>query len=477
MLGDIKNNNSKQNHVHLKMGIVSSSLYINTVINTIEANLIENLLTLERIVNKYSFQKIYLDELNLMTPDIERVVRNVESKLVGNINNCFLKAFKAEDKETILRCLRMYVDLQKQDEAHQIFQKHIVKPQLQPLFTERYLEKCEHDLAKIYLEVKKILDGDVEIVHGIVRDNTDLSLFNFVLNSFWKEFDIQSREGLPHITAPGNPELFQKRFTSTYKLLKYIAAKAYNNNLVKEDDRFQNHLKRFNLPVYFEIKFQQIAGNFESETVNLSFNSISAAHNEHDFKYKPSMALWCALVSCFHEDVYIDQLADHFIRLAMMLLTRYTRLIEKLLKEIIMSENKENIDAFIVNVLIDLDIVKSLAAPNDVEKSVFAVINPDMYHIVHKICKANEKVIQKTQNVFKNHVVSSKVNECAAHLQSVTAIPRLYRRTNRSPPKEASTYMVEAVKPVLVFEKRFRASLGGQLMDIVNNIIVKITNQ
>lgn len=478
-MSDIKRNHSQQNHIHLKLGILNSTVYINVVITLIEASVVENLLTLERIVNKYSFEKIYLDELDLMTPDIEKVVKNVELKLLSNINNCFLKAVKDNDENIILRCLRMYVDLQLQDEAHDIFKTHIIKPALQPFLSERYLEKCGQDLNKVYVNIKHILDTTVERVTNIVNDNSELSSFSFILKSFWKEFDWQSRAGLPHITAPGNPELFQRRFTSTYNFLMYIAGKADDKSLVRLDDSFQAHLKRFNLPVYFEIKFQQIAGKFETDTLHFTLENITADHGKHSFKLKLTTIMWNAIVSCFQEDTYIDQLADQFIRLSMLLLSRYAEHVMKLLNYIIASAVLN--DVFIINVLIDLNKAESLLALKcqrsvDVEKTTFSIVNKEMWQVLISVFKANGHVISHVRNAYTSHLTNLKVKACVSHLQGVTAIPRLYRRTNRSPPKEASAYMMEALQPVLKFSNQFIADLN-QFSDIFNDIVVEIANK
>lgn len=451
------------------------------MISTIETDIIKNLLTLERMVNKFSFQKNYLEELNLMTLDTQKIVNSVEYKLMVNLNNCFLHALHCENKDILIRALRMYVDLQKCDEAHLICQTHILKPVLQDILSERYLGLCNQDLDKVYSKVKEILDMKVDFLSEIVEENADLNCFNFVLKSFWKEFDRQSRVGLPHITAPGNPELFQKRFTCTYNLLKHIANKAGDEHLIIKDEEFQDHLKRFNLPVYFEIKFQQIAGNFESSTIDMDLKNVTADINKHSFRLKPSVILWEGLESCFHEDVFIDQLADHFIRLSMMLLSRYVLLLEKLLKKLpLPTVTKEEADCFIVNVLIDLSGVEGLVAlkchqqeVTKVKETIYSVLNSNMWPIVIKVFTVNNKVILKARSSFTSYISSVKVKECIGHIQNITAIPRLYRRTNKSPPKEASAYMVEAVKPVTIFAKKFEdnsAQVKGTIEGIINNI-------
>ncbi|KAL1492638.1 hypothetical protein ABEB36_010868 [Hypothenemus hampei] len=471
VLLDIKFNNSKQSHIHLKLGILSECIYINSIISQIENNVIEHSHTLEHIVSKYSFQKTYLDELNLITPDIEKAVLKILAQLTDNVNKCFLKALNNGQKDTILKCLRMYVDLQQQNVAYDIFRENILKPLLQPILTEKYLEQCNNDISIIYDEVKEILNTKVDFLEIIVQANTDIKSLNFVVNSFWKQFDVSSREGLPHITAPGNPDLFQKRFTNTYNLLKYISAKANNEELLKEDESFKNYLKRFNLPVYFEIKFQQIAGNFETETINLTLNNIDALENEHSLKLKSSVILWNSIKTTFDKDVYIDQLADQFIRLAMMLLSRHSILMKNILEHTSGSNTTAEVDLFIINVLSDLEILRSLMV---IENPVFSILNEKMQGILIKVFKSNEKTFGKIRNVFTEYFTTSKINYSASHLQNVTAIPRLFRRTNRNPPTEASSYMVQALEPIInlakVYESKFYL-----IKDVIEEIIAQIS--
>lgn len=171
--------------------------------------------------------------------------------------------------------------------------------------------------------------------HNYFR-NADLKdSFNFILNSFWTEVDRQCRKGLPHITAPGNPELFQKRFVSTWNLLVEIAKKYGNKEIVKTNPSFQDHIKRFNLPVYFEIRFQQIASQFETDlTIKPNDSSIFNGDNDFGFKLKITLDLYVALKKCFNGHVFIDQLADHFLKFSMFLLSRYIMWFKKILEQV-----------------------------------------------------------------------------------------------------------------------------------------------
>ncbi|KAG5899714.1 hypothetical protein JTB14_030105 [Gonioctena quinquepunctata] len=478
MLEDVKDNNIKKNNLNLKLGIISSSVYIDKMLRS-SADSFEDLIILERVVTKYSFERNYMNELGIITNDIEDIIKNIENKLVHMVNENFLKSFRNEDTEILTRCLRMYDNLRKQEVALEMFRTQVVLPYLEKIFTESHFEKLHHNLDKIYEEVLYFMDTKMNIFFEILSANPDLSSYNFILCSFWKEFDRQSHQGLPYITAPGNPELFQKRFRSTWNVLLEIARRCGDENLVKENESFQEHLRRFNLPVYFEICYQKIAGNFENDTL-IDKSEMYSSKNELSCKLKPTLALWTSVSQCYHENIYIDQLADQFLKLSMMLLSRYIKWFDTILKNGF--ETSRIRETFIMDSLFDLGIVENfLALDTDdvscIEATVFRIVNPSMKNIILRVLKTNRKAIEAMQGNLRNDLVSTKCGEISNLLQNVGAIPRLYRRTNRSAPKEASSYMVEAVKPIITFSDEYQNIMQNQCREILDSAISRVTQQ
>lgn len=151
----------------------------------------------------------------------------------------------------------------------------------------------------------------------------DLKGFNFIINSFCLEADKQLREGLPNVTAPGNPDLFQKRFKQTWEFFTRIAVKCNNMQLLKNDCTFQDHIKRFNLPVYFEIRFQQIVTKLEEEFLVNPFVTENSSQQENGFNLKITSEIWKSINRCFSADVFLELLSDQFLKLSMLILTRY----------------------------------------------------------------------------------------------------------------------------------------------------------
>lgn len=141
--------------------------------------------------------------------------------------------------------------------------------------------------------------------------------------------DKQLQENLPTITAPGNPDVFQKRFKETWQFFTCIAQKCNNMNLLRTDKTFQAHIKRFNLPVYFEIRFQQIATKLEEEI--LTCKSIYGV-NCDGFKIKITAEILRAIKQCFNDDTFLVLLAGQFLKLSMLILSRYFTWLESQIK-------------------------------------------------------------------------------------------------------------------------------------------------
>lgn len=172
-LADINKNISESKHAKLQMDMIRSSLYVNNILRLEinEAN--ENLIYLERAVNKYSFQKMYLEETGVQTLDID--LRHTEKELVERINDFFYKALKQSDSYTVTRCLRMYVNLRLQSRAEVFYKEKFARPFLQQIFTLKNLEKHGQKLDEVYKDALHFLNRDMEILSGVLE--------RFVFNS------------------------------------------------------------------------------------------------------------------------------------------------------------------------------------------------------------------------------------------------------------------------------------------------------
>ena len=84
--------------------------------------------------------------------------------------------------------------------------------------------------------------------------------------------------------------------------------------------------------MYFEIRFQQIAGQFESDAIVKAGSKAYIGDNEIKCRLKITLGLWKALLRSFSNEVFINNLADQFLKLSMLLLARYLKWFDVALK-------------------------------------------------------------------------------------------------------------------------------------------------
>lgn len=293
-----------------------------------------------------------------------------------------------------------------------------------------------------------------------------------MINSYWKVTDKLLQENLSHVTAPGNPELFQRRFQDTWQFLYTIASKV-DPSLIYEAS-FQDHMKRFNLPVYFEIRFQQISASFETDIIE---NSQEVASEDSFLKLKISVAFWRSLNHCFHAEVFLSHLADQFIKLSQLLLSRFLFYVDSVIQN---KSEAASSEEFIVNLMVDVESLRKslgLSKINDIPNSVYKIIPRDLWKFIEKIIKINDNKLRVTHQKLKDYLISYKVEQSLLLLQQIFDIPRLYRRTNKFAPTTESNYIREVVSPLEKFDRKNQKLLQSNLNDIMDNCVHKIGKQ
>ncbi|KAF5300356.1 hypothetical protein FQR65_LT00976 [Abscondita terminalis] len=479
---------NEKDYVNIKISVSTSSFYINCVIMSLENN--EDITTLERAVNEYSFQYLYLKEMGLEKIILENKMQNTATRLLTLIESFFLKGLKEKDEVKILRCLQMYANLVKQSAAEECLRKNVVAPTLRTIFTPKNLDDHGQDVKPLYDQAIAFFHQEIGLLLTILNKNSDLKGFDFVINSFWIEVDKQLRNNLPNITAPGNPELFQKRFKNTWNFLEQIANISQDKNLFKRNLSFEAHMKRFNLPVYFEILFQQISAKFESELLfdltkcdDSSWSSIAAS--DELFKLKVSEALWNNIQQCFNDDLFLTHLADQILRLTILLLSRYLKWFDSFLnkwKQDSPNYSTEQLQKIIIYELVDLKTLKLLiGAPrdnvNDFDDTIFKVLPMNVRPVFNKILELNKKSLDDMYEKLQSRLVHSVVQQSNVHLQQVTSIPRLYRRTNRNLPQKSSNYVLDTVSPLVNLHDKYRSVMGSDILVLLDLVITQLGHQ
>lgn len=145
-----------------------------------------------------------------------------------------------------------------------------------------------------------------------------------------------------------------------------------------------------------------------------------------------------------------------------------------------MSENSGELEEFLISALIDLESLKSLIGNEtlDITNSIFKVFPKSTHHLLTHTMKINKKLLEKHIAEMQALVTKMKYKECMSHLSKVESIPRLYRRTNRSFPQEASSYVIAAVDVLLKFNTKYKEMNSLEVFVLtVNNVIEQTSKQ
>ncbi|CAI8025798.1 Conserved oligomeric Golgi complex subunit 2, partial [Geodia barretti] len=91
--------------------------------------------------------------------------------------------------------------------------------------------------------------------------------FSFLVNAVWPELVAMLDQKIPAIFAPGNPDNFHKNYTATMEFVSSFESLCPNQASVRKlraHPSFNLFLAKWSLPVYFQIRFQEIAGVMEN---------------------------------------------------------------------------------------------------------------------------------------------------------------------------------------------------------------------
>lgn len=161
-------NETQKNHLIAKLNFISISLYVDNILRNIKTHDIEGLIDLERAVFKYSYQRNYLLELGVA--GTKNSMSAIENKLLKLIHQQFLRGLNEKDTNSIGRCLRLYSNLDKEKEAEEFYQVRFVRSTLQPIYSERNLDKFNQDIDEIYKITLKFMYTDMRILDDVLKE-------------------------------------------------------------------------------------------------------------------------------------------------------------------------------------------------------------------------------------------------------------------------------------------------------------------
>lgn len=423
---------------------------------------------LEFIVKLYGSQ---IDET------LKSETSEVQKMLLEKLKHCFLRANENKDQQAIEKCLNIYIMLNQISIAEQVIKKSVVAQKMNGLICESSLQSNPKGVIGIYDQILDFLNAKLNDLLKITTTNPKMKCFNFLLNSFWSEVEQRIELSMNSIFAPGNPDQFHQKFTSTLQFLEKIESQTDDPNAFKNHSQYKSFMVKWNLMVYFQIRFQEIGAILE--TVCCKELNQEMLTPEDKFKLIPfSTALSC-ITKCWSDGVYLPHLFSRFFKLTLQFISRVGTWIDTVLEQDkIECANYTKVDFLM---LLYLDV---LCLDNELPNILIVVTSKSP-----KVFETQKNLLEICFNESKGSIlgrlsrIESKIAEdlianSAPYIKQVNDIPRLYRKTNRDIPNKNCSYLDHTLTPSKEFYSKYEGPVGSQrLTSFLGNVFSSLTEQ
>ncbi|XP_062561068.1 conserved oligomeric Golgi complex subunit 2 [Armigeres subalbatus] len=410
----------------------------------------------------------------------------MKNSLLGQLKRYFLRTLKQNDDDGLERCLRIYCTLDECRTAEEVFKTEIVSPYMTRVVSESSLQNSPQGLTGIYNQILDFVSLHMKSLLTLTKKNGKVKGYNFIVNSFWTEVERRMETNMSSIFAPGNPEAFYQKYKCTLEFLERIELIIEDPAEItgfKAHSQYKSFQVRWNLPVYFQIRFQEIGSNLEKacsrelDAAKFSTEQISASQfNLVQF----SIALTC-ISNCWQDGIYLPQLFHRFFKLTLQLLSRTTSWIDTAIGFNFPISSDPQTPSFKLKMLTTL-----FSDINNLSKKIPQIVtlvlekSPASLALtssqLDEIFFDNRSILTTKLNRLQTLIVQELVQASVPHIKQASDIPRLYRKTNRDVPSRCCQYMELMVQPSREFREQYHSMIGDErLKEFLANVFTSLT--
>ncbi|GCC31744.1 hypothetical protein chiPu_0010205 [Chiloscyllium punctatum] len=471
---------------------------------------------LERIgteFNQLHFHAVQSKGMPLLDKVRPRIA-GITAMLQQSLEGLLLEGLQTANVEIVRPCLRTYATIDKTRDAEALIGQVLVKPYVEEVVDEQYVQSGTTGLREMYGKLLDFIPNHCRLLQdvtggAVIGDKAEvIPGYDFTVNSVWPEMVRGLEEKVPSLFNPGNPDMFHEKYTVTMEFVRKFEWQCASQASVKRlrsHSAYKSFNKKWTLPVYYQIRFKEIAGNLES----CMSEGLKEAPDGSQFRLSVTHVLWQNLLKCWADHIYLPPLAHRFWKLSLQLLARYSKWIDELKiaspskdlaqdgiklaaanNNMVTSPSESNEDqgnglASDVKVVPSLSVNQLVYLVSDLDKiqeqlpGLLEIIKPRLENIgfanfsliSEALADSQTSVVSKLP-ALSDRIIEELSEACFNYLKNASEVPRLYRRTNKEVPIKASLYVENALKPLhqlqteyksVVNENRIEEWLSGAL--------------
>lgn len=417
----------------------------------------------------------------------KKSIDELEVKLLSTLNEYFLATLSANSNssDNLEGCLRIYYTLDQCALAENIFRKEVLSF-MDPVISEKNLQNNPNSLAGVYNQILDFVSLRMKNLLSLTRGKTmKIKGYNFLFNSFWSAIEERLETNLSSIFAPGDPQKFYQKYKCTLEFLTRVEMIIDDEELAEkfhDHQQFKQFQTRWNLPVYFQIRFQEIATGLE-KTCEVDWNNmlLPSAGESNQLQIKVFVEVISCVARCWTDGVYLDQLFHKFFKLTFQLIARAVHWIHEVLQLTVDKFEHPSVDVQTFYTILHRDIGTFILKLPQVEQLVTQKLseNPTLkdklkVESIKKCFGAPRESLETHQRSIESQIVQKLMNLSLKSIRNVQDIPRLFRKTNRDVPTKHLPYVEQIVQPI---ENFISKNSKNYQTDVVRRIMKDLFNQ
>lgn len=390
--------------------------------------------------------------------------KEINRKLLKIIERHFLDVLSSNNSEEIERCLHIFCTLGEQRTAEEILRREIIAPYMDTIISETSLQNSPHGLDGIYKQILQFIDDRLKPLLLLTQNNqtgkTHVTGFDFMLNSFWQDVEPRLEVHMASIFAPGNPDQFYQKYQNTNAFLEKIEKILHQTNRINEfhaHSQYKQLQHKWNLPVYFQIRFQEIGGALElacNKTIDVDFI---------DGRLRPFASVSNCLNKCWSDGVYLSQIFSRFLKFTMQIYNRLCVWIDDAIKNDEPTNKMLNRIDFLITIYLDAQ--KTIGQSVELTKLICDKIPIHLLNeksTIEKCLNETTRALESRLKRIESQWNREMLKQTSGWTKQVADIPRLYRKTNRDAPSKPCNYVEQILAPAKEFNRNYSTKIDSK---------------
>lgn len=257
-----------------------------------------------------------------------------------------MEAVQTNNKEVLKRCFRINATVDRIEDAERLVRAKVIAPYLEEIISQQSLHSDPMGLKGVCQRTLKIIPTKLQLLLQLSKRNKKVEKsemvtdFDFIVRALWPEVVERFEQQLPNMFSAGNPDQFHSNYTTIMDFIKDLGHHVVSSTeALTQCQLYHTFIHKWNLPVYFQIRFQEIASPVEEACQEL-FTCTVGRNGANTFSLKASEVVFEAVSKCWSNEVFLRPLTQKFWKLSLQVIARYC-------KAVAICSNEHNLKALL----------------------------------------------------------------------------------------------------------------------------------